>query len=166
MVFEIFGELLGPWPGHGQAMDATKRFKFIGFGGMDATKPYIRFLVLPVLPGRLPEPRLADYGPVSGRLGTEAGFGLFLLPAFGRAAGTRDTGRFWGGAGGVRGILVNPASGPREGFRSRCSAELSRRLSFRIVVETRRNRPRVVRNRCVPVCAHRSKYVELGLAQL
>jgi hypothetical protein len=46
------------------------------------------------------------------------------------------------------------------------SAELSCSLKVRLVVETRRNRPRIVRNRCVPVCGHRAGYSGLGLAQL
>ena len=37
---------------------------------------------------------------------------------------------------------------------------------FRTVVETRRNRPRIVRTRCVPVCGHRAVYFGLGLALL
>ncbi len=37
---------------------------------------------------------------------------------------------------------------------------------FRIVVETRGNRARIVRNRCVPVCEYRAGYFGLGLAQL
>ena len=37
---------------------------------------------------------------------------------------------------------------------------------FRIVVETRRNRPRIVRTRCVTVCGYRAGYCGLGLAQL
>jgi hypothetical protein len=37
---------------------------------------------------------------------------------------------------------------------------------FRIVIETRRNRPRIVRNRCVPVCGHRAGYFGLGFAEL
>jgi hypothetical protein len=37
---------------------------------------------------------------------------------------------------------------------------------FRIVVETRRKRPRIVRNRCVPVCGYRAGHFGLGLAQL
>ncbi len=36
---------------------------------------------------------------------------------------------------------------------------------FRIVVETRRNRPSIVRNRRVPVCGHRAGYFRFGLAQ-
>ncbi len=36
----------------------------------------------------------------------------------------------------------------------------------RIVIEAPRNRARIVRNRCVPVCGHRVGYFGLGLAQL
>ncbi len=49
---------------------------------------------------------------------------------------------------------------------------LSTRLSyltvnkFRTVVETRRNRARIVRNRCVPVCGHRAVYFGLGFVPL
>ncbi len=35
---------------------------------------------------------------------------------------------------------------------------------FRIVVETRRDRPRIARNRCVPVRGYRAGYFGLGLA--
>ncbi len=38
--------------------------------------------------------------------------------------------------------------------------------SFRIVVETHRNPPRIDRNRCVPVGGYRAGYFRLGLAQL
>ena len=37
---------------------------------------------------------------------------------------------------------------------------------FRVVVETRRNRAIIVRNRCVPVCGHRARYLGLGVAHL
>ncbi len=37
---------------------------------------------------------------------------------------------------------------------------------FRIFVETYRNRPRIDRNRCLPICAYRAGYFELDLAQL
>ncbi len=37
---------------------------------------------------------------------------------------------------------------------------------FRIVVETRRNRPKIVRNRCVPLCGYHAGYFGLGLASL
>ncbi len=37
---------------------------------------------------------------------------------------------------------------------------------FRIVVETRRNRFRIVWNRWVPLCGRRAGYFGLGLAQL
>ena len=37
---------------------------------------------------------------------------------------------------------------------------------FRIVVETRRNRPRMFRDRWVPVCGYSAGYLGLGLAQL
>jgi hypothetical protein len=37
---------------------------------------------------------------------------------------------------------------------------------FRIVVETRRSRPMIIRNPCVPVCGYRAGYFGLGLAHL
>ncbi len=48
----------------------------------------------------------------------------------------------------------------------------SARLSYltvyksRIVVETHRNRPIIVRSRCVPVCGYRAGYFGLGVTQL
>ncbi len=39
-------------------------------------------------------------------------------------------------------------------------------LKLRIVFETRRNRPRIVRNPCVPVCGYHAGYFGLGWAQL
>ncbi len=48
------------------------------------------------------------------------------------------------------------------------SAELSHAYltldKFRIIVETRRNRARIGRTRCVPVCGYRAGYAGLGLA--
>jgi hypothetical protein len=35
---------------------------------------------------------------------------------------------------------------------------------FRMAVEARPNRARIVRNRCAPVCGHRAVYFALGLA--
>ncbi len=41
------------------------------------------------------------------------------------------------------------------------------RLSYlAVVVETRRNRPRIVLNLCVSVCGYRAGYLGLGLAKL
>ncbi len=41
---------------------------------------------------------------------------------------------------------------------------ISQFYKFRMDVETRRNRARIVRNRCVPVCGHCAGYFGLGLA--
>ncbi len=56
--------------------------------------------------------------------------------------------------------------------RNMCASVSWTRLSyltvqkFHIVVETRRNLARIVRNRCVPVCGQRAGYFGLCLAQL
>ncbi len=51
-----------------------------------------------------------------------------------------------------------------------CECPLGRAIShfkqFRIVVETRGSRPRIVQNRCVLVRGYRAGYFGLGLAQL
>ncbi len=68
--------------------------------------------------------------------------------------------------------LLNGLGGCQRRSYTRSSASSYIRLSyltvnkFRIVVETRLNRLRIVRNRCVPVCGYRAGYFKLGLAQL
>ncbi len=61
----------------------------------------------------------------------------------------------------VSGPLDSDAFGDDDSAHS--SAELSHSFKVRIIVETRRDRPRIVRNRCVPVCGYRAGYFGLGL---
>ncbi len=81
------------------------------------------------------------------------------------AGHTQDTGRrsqagaaAWGPSEVIEWILIyTPLLEP--------SSETLLGKKFRIVVETPGNRPRIVRNRRLPVCGYRAGYFGLGLAQ-
>ncbi len=63
-------------------------------------------------------------------------------------------------------VALSPMSSSGLGRRSCRSHRHITDSKFRIVVETHRNRPRIARNRCVPICGHRAGFVGRGLAQL
>ncbi len=70
----------------------------------------------------------------------------------------QPSGRPWAGRRADFGVFL--VSGPEALLRD------IEYLTCRIFVETRRNRPSVARNRCVPVCGHRSGHFWRGFVRL
>ena len=135
-------------------MDVTKPYKLIWFGDIHGPMPYkfigFRWAVMsqtPVSDSRRTEGRRQRSvlsAPVPFSTGPPA------CPALGAFC--------------CLGLVHS--HGTRSGWASKPKSSMSQFVKCRIIVETRRNRAKIVRNRCAPVCGYRARYFGLGSAQL